>query len=66
VVAEGDIAGHDTRILTLAALKGFFDAISDEPVSFVNATNLARDRGVEIKGISNTTAKDYVDRKSVV
>ncbi len=61
VCAEGEIAGYDTRILTLAALKGFFGAVSDEPVTYVNAPQLAKDRGVEVREVNCTTSADYVN-----
>ena len=61
VVAEGDIAGHDTRILTLAALKGFFDAISDEPVSYVNAPQLAVQKGIDVRESRSASSPDYVN-----
>ena len=58
---EGDIAGYDTRILTLAVLKGFFGGISDEPVTYVNAPQLAKDHGVEVREVNCTTSDDYVN-----
>jgi D-3-phosphoglycerate dehydrogenase len=58
---EGEIGGYDTRILTLSALKGFFGAISDEPVSFVNAPQRARDHGVEVRETNTATSADYVN-----
>ena len=61
VVAEGDIAGYDTRILTLAALKGFFGASSDETVTYVNAPQLARDRGVDLRESSSSSSPDFVN-----
>src|SRR6478735_2298565 len=61
VVAEGDIAGSDTRILTLAALKGFFGASSDETVTYVNAPQIARDRGVELRESSSASSPDFVN-----
>lgn len=61
VVAEGDIAGYDTRILTLAALKGFFSASSDEAVTYVNAPQLARDRGVDVRESSSASSPDFVN-----
>ena len=61
VCAEGEIAGYDTRILTLAAIKGFFGAVSDEPVTYVNAPQLAKDRGVEVREVNCTTSADYVN-----
>jgi D-3-phosphoglycerate dehydrogenase len=61
VVAEGDIAGYDTRILTLAALKGFFSGSSDETVTYVNAPQLARDRGVDLRESSSSSSPDFVN-----
>ncbi|MGH9116022.1 MAG: phosphoglycerate dehydrogenase, partial [Acidimicrobiales bacterium] len=43
---QGGLADHDTRILTLAALKGLFAVATDEPVSYVNAHQLADERGL--------------------
>jgi len=61
VCAEGELAGYDTRILTLAALKGFFGAYSDEPVTYVNAPQHAKDSGVEVREVNTTTSSDYVN-----
>ena len=33
----------------LAVLKGFFGAITDEPVTYVNAPQLAKEHGVEVR-----------------
>ena len=43
ISVEGDIGGYDTRIVGLAVLKGFFGRISDEPVTYVNAPQRARE-----------------------
>ena len=61
IVADGEIAGYDTRILALAAMKGFFGAVTDEPVTYVNAPQLAKDHGVEIRETNSTTSADYVN-----
>ena len=61
VCAEGDIAGYDTRILTLAALKGFFGAVTDEPVTYVNAPQLAKEHGVEVRETNCATSADFVN-----
>ncbi len=61
VTFAGEIGGYDTRILGLAALKGFFGGISDEQVTFVNGPQLARDHGVEVREINSTTSDDYVN-----
>jgi D-3-phosphoglycerate dehydrogenase len=61
ICLEGEIAGYDTRIVQLAVLKGFFAPISDEPVTYVNAPQLARDRGIEVRDVKCATSPDYVN-----
>jgi len=58
---QGQIATADTRILTVAVLKGIFSRGSETPVSFVNAPLMAADRGVEVRESRSTTAVDYVN-----
>jgi D-3-phosphoglycerate dehydrogenase len=65
ICTEGDIAGYDTRILELAVLKGFFGAISDEPVTYVNAPQLAKEHGVEVRDINCATSANYVNLLSI-
>src|SRR5215211_6082875 len=45
ITYEGQIADYDCRVLTLSVLKGVLGPIVDEPVSFVNAPQLAEERG---------------------
>lgn len=58
---QGQLADYDTRILTLAVLKGLLGGVADEPVSYVNAPQLATERGVEVRDTSTSTARDYVN-----
>ena len=58
---EGQIAGYDTRILTLSFLKGFMGHISEDPVSFVNAQQLASEQGVEVTETATTTSHRFVN-----
>ena len=58
---EGQLADYDTRILTLAVLKGLLRAGSEEPVSYVNAPQLAEERGVEVRETTSSAARDYVN-----
>jgi D-3-phosphoglycerate dehydrogenase len=58
---QGEIGGYDNKITLLSLVKGLLGQISDEPVSFVNALNIARDRGVEVRSIANPVSKDYVN-----
>ena len=61
VEVQGQLADYDTRILTLAVLKGLLGAGSEEPVSYVNAPQLAAERGVEVKETKTSAAHDYVN-----
>jgi D-3-phosphoglycerate dehydrogenase len=58
---QGQLADYDTRILTLSVLKGLLGAGSEEPVSYVNAPQLARERGVEVRETTTKQAQDYVN-----
>ncbi len=61
----GRIAEHDTRVLTLAVLKGILGRTVHEPVSFVNAPMLARERGVSVSEMRSTVSQDYVSLMSL-
>ena len=58
---QGGLAGAGTGILTLSVLKGLFAAATEEPVSYVNAPQLAAERGLEVRETSTVTAHDYVN-----
>ena len=58
---HGRIADHDTRALTLSGLKGAFSAVVHEPVTFVNAPLLARDRGISVEEARMSESLDYVN-----
>jgi D-3-phosphoglycerate dehydrogenase len=59
---QGSLAGANTSILTLAVLKGLFAATTDEPVSYVNAPQLATERGLGVREVSTTaTTRGYVN-----
>ena len=65
VCVEGELGAYDTRILMLSALKGVFSSVTDEPVTFVNAPQLARDAGVEVRETSSAASVDYVNLVTV-
>lgn len=62
---EGQLASGDTRLLSLSVLKGIFGAGTNEPVSYVNAPQLAEERGLEVTELFSTTSKDYVSLLSL-
>ena len=56
---QGELAGESTAILTLSVLKGIFDGTTEEPVSYVNAPQLAAQRGLQVRESSTSTSRDY-------
>ena len=61
----GRIGDADTRVLTLAVVKGVLAGIVHEPVSFVNAPIIARERGLAISEMRSSVSTDYVNLVSV-
>ncbi len=59
VEVRGEIAGHDVRVLQLAALKGVFADVVEDPVTYVNAPLLAADRGVEVSLVTDGESPDW-------
>ncbi len=58
---EGQIADYDCRVLTLGVLKGVLAPVVDEPVSFVNAPQLAESRGLTVRETKVSSVVDYVN-----
>src|SRR5690606_22730055 len=48
VEVRGELASEDASVLSLAALRGVFDAVVEDQVTFVNAQRLADDLGVQV------------------
>jgi D-3-phosphoglycerate dehydrogenase len=61
VTYEGEIADYDCRVLTLSVLKGVLTPVVDEPVSFVNAPQIAEQRGISVRETKSSDARDYVN-----
>jgi D-3-phosphoglycerate dehydrogenase / 2-oxoglutarate reductase len=59
VEVRGEIAAHDVKVLELAALKGVFTDVVEEPVTYVNAPVIAADRGVEVRMIVEENSPDF-------
>jgi D-3-phosphoglycerate dehydrogenase len=63
---HGQIAEEDTRVLTLAALRGFLQPAVHEPVTFVNAPLLAKDRSLDYAERKSSAPTDYLNSIRVV
>jgi D-3-phosphoglycerate dehydrogenase / 2-oxoglutarate reductase len=61
IAYRGVIASEDTRVLTLAVLKGMLSGVVHEPVTFVNAPLMASERGISYAETKTTTAGSYVN-----
>jgi D-3-phosphoglycerate dehydrogenase len=62
---QGGLADYDTRILTLSLLKGLLSAATHDPVSFVNAPQVARERGLAWREVKSPTSTEYVNLVTV-
>ena len=58
--AEGRIGDQPLRPLKLAVLKGLLEAVSDDPVSYVNASSMAESRGIGVDLEASEESVEYV------
>ncbi len=63
VEVRGEIAAHDVSVLELAALKGVFQDVVEDSVSYVNAPLIAKERGVEV---ALTTSQESPDHRNLL
>jgi D-3-phosphoglycerate dehydrogenase len=59
VDVQGEITAHDVSVWKLAALKGLFTDVTEDPVTYVNAPLLAEQRGCEVRLLTEPTMQDY-------
>lgn len=59
VDVRGEITQHDVSIWKLAALKGLFADVTEDPVTYVNAPLLAEQRGCEVRLLTDPTMQDF-------
>lgn len=59
VEVRGEIAGHDVKVLELAALTGVFGEVVEESVSYVNVTLLAAERGTSVRLVADPESPDH-------
>ncbi len=65
IICEGTLAEHDTRLLASAVLVGALTGVVEDPVNLVNATGLAKERGIVWSETSTPTARDYTSLLTV-
>jgi D-3-phosphoglycerate dehydrogenase / 2-oxoglutarate reductase len=59
VDARGEIAELDVSVLGLAVLKGLFADVTEEPVSYVNAPLVAKERDVQVTLATDEVSRDW-------
>lgn len=60
IVYSGDVATIDTSVISLAILKGLFEPVLQEKVNYVNASLIAKNRGVTITESKKSTVESYL------
>lgn len=59
VTYSGEVAALETKPLTRAVLKGLLGAYTDQPVNFVSAPAIAKDKGIKVVESISQDSKDY-------
>ena len=59
VEVRGEITEYDVKVLELAALKGVFTDVVEDPVSYVNAPLLAAERGTAVRLVAESESPDH-------
>ena len=63
---SGEAAKYNTKIMTIAAVKGFLSpAIGADSVNYVNALPIAKERGIEVVEKTTTVKSDFPNLISV-
>jgi D-3-phosphoglycerate dehydrogenase len=58
---SGEITQYDLGTLTMALVKGILSPILKESVNFINATSLAKERGIKIKESKSSKEEEFVN-----
>ncbi len=62
---SGDILEHNVVPITMALIKGILEPILNEPVNFINAPIIARERGIKIVESKSTESIDFTNMISL-
>ncbi len=55
----GEITSHDVSIWELSALKGVFTGVTEDPVTYVNAPLIAKERGCASRLVTDANSEEY-------
>lgn len=58
---NGEIAGVDTKMITIAAIKGMLNPVLESNVNYVNAPSLAKERNIKVKEIKDKSVENFAN-----
>lgn len=58
---NGEIADVDTKMITIAAIKGMLNPVMEGNVNYVNAPSLAKERNIKVKEIKDKSSEDFAN-----
>ncbi len=58
---NGEIAGVDTKMITIAAIKGMLNPVLESNVNYVNAPSLAKERNINIKEVKEKAVENFAN-----
>ncbi len=56
---SGEVVENDIAPITIACIKGILTPLMDENVNFVNASSVAKDRGIKVVEVKSSRAIDF-------
>jgi len=65
MIYNGSISEVDTKMITTAAVMGILNPILQDAVNYVNATTVAKARGIKIREIKSKDTESFADLVSV-
>lgn len=58
---NGEIAGVDTKMITIAAIKGMLNPVLESNVNYVNAPSLAKERNIKITEVKDKEVENFAN-----
>ena len=58
---NGEIADVDTKMITIAAIKGMLNPVMEGNVNYVNAPSLAKERNIKVKEVKEKASEDFAN-----
>lgn len=58
---SGEVSSYNVASVTVAVLKGILGHVMEEPINFVNAPIIAKERGIKVIESKSSIAEDFAD-----